>query len=39
VLFHLWEEKSDHAKSGMYSGYGRISQLQEFKRFTVAAAL
>jgi hypothetical protein len=42
VLFHLWEYsrwKSNGAKSGLYGGYGRISQPQEFKRFTVAAAL
>jgi hypothetical protein len=31
--------KSDGAISGLYGGCGRISQPQEFKRFTVAAAL
>jgi hypothetical protein len=30
--------KSDGAKSGLYSGYGRISQPHKFKRFTVATA-
>jgi hypothetical protein len=31
--------KSNGAKSGLYGGCGRISEPQEFKRFTAAAAL
>jgi hypothetical protein len=31
--------KSNGTKSGLYGGSGRIFQPQEFKRFTVAAAL
>jgi hypothetical protein len=38
--FHLWANMEvRQCKSGLCSGCGRIFQLQEVKRFTVAAAL